>query len=87
MIDQKTKLIIANALNSEAGFKFAEFILRKLGAFERGFAENERLDLNNRIRREQALWLMDLIAVAVPEKYLEIHKNYAMEKGEVNNGK
>jgi hypothetical protein len=42
--------------------------------------EDTHKEYFNRGKREQALWFMDLIAQAAPEKYLQIHKEYAEQR-------
>lgn len=88
MFDEKTKLIIQNAAETPAGFELIKFLAKAMGAFNRGTNfDDTRREYFNKAKREQALWFMDLIAQYAPEQYLEIHREYAKEKGEQNNGK
>ena len=69
------KSIVSNVAEDEYGFKFIEILLDKLGAFERGCNfQNQQADIYNRGKREQGLWLLDLLKESNFNKFVEIEK-------------
>lgn len=73
--EEQINLIVKNVSNSDEGLKFIEILLDKLGAFERGFNfQNRDVEIANKSRREQGLWLLDLLQDSNFNKFIEIQK-------------
>lgn len=73
MEDKELRRIVNNVAVNPDGYKFLKVLLEKLGAFERGINyQDERMDFANRVKREQGLWLTDLMLKSNPEKYIKI---------------
>lgn len=73
--DEQIKLIVHNVAENDDGFEFLSILLEKLGAFERGFNfQNHEMEVYNRGKREQGLWLSDLIRDSNFNKYTELNK-------------
>ena len=73
--DDEIKNIIHNVAENEYGLKFIEILLDKLGAYERGCNfQNRDIDLYNRGKREQGLWLLDLLKECNFDKFTQIEK-------------
>lgn len=73
------RMTVKNVANSKDGLYFIEILLDKLGAFERGCNfQNRDLEVFNRGKREQGLWLLDLLLQSNFEKYVEIEKKRRM---------
>ena len=73
--DDEIKLIINNVAESKSGFEFLEILLEKLGAYDRGFNfQNHDIDMYNKAKREQGLWLLDLIRNSNFDKFVELQK-------------
>ena len=69
------KLTLKNVANDREGLNFIEILLDKLGAFERGCNfQNREIEMFNRGKREQGLWLLDLLIESNFEKFIEIQK-------------
>ena len=69
------ELIVKNIANTDAGLKFIEILLDRLGAFERGYNfQNPELEAFNKGRREQGLWLLDLLRDSNFNKFVEVQK-------------
>lgn len=65
MEEEKLIELIKAIISTDAGYKFFEILLEKLGAFERGCNfENLYLEYYNKGRREKGLWLLDLLEKA-----------------------
>lgn len=72
---EQINLIVKNVSNSDEGLKFIEILLEKLGAFERGFNfQNRDVEIANKSKREQGLWLLDLLQESNFNKFIEIQK-------------
>lgn len=77
-MDDEIKLIVQNVSNNESGYKFLKLMLKRLGAFERGVCfDDSRREFYNRGKREQGLWLLDLVRENSFEKYTEIEREAA----------
>ncbi len=77
-MNEEEKLIelIKEIINTQAGFKFFEILLAKLGAFERGCNfENIYNEYYNKGKREKGLWLLDLAEQADIEAINKIKIN------------
>lgn len=75
MTDDEIKQIVKNVLNTEAGFEFVDILLDKTGAFDRGCNfQNVQQEYFNRGKREQGLWLLDLVAESNFNKFTELNK-------------
>jgi len=75
MEDKELRRIVNNVAVNPDGYKFLKVLLERLGAFERGINfTNERMDFANRAKREQGLWLADLLQQANSDKYIQILK-------------
>lgn len=73
--EKDIKLIVENVSNTDEGLKFIDIILTKLGAFDRGCSfQNTNMEYYNRGKREQGLWLLDLLAESNFKKFTEIQK-------------
>ena len=73
--EDEIRLIVANVANNQEGFKFLNILLDKLGAFERGCNfQNHDIEMFNKGKREQGLWLLDLLRDSNFEKFIEIVK-------------
>ena len=73
--DKDIKLIVENVSNTEEGLKFIFILLTKFGAFERGCNfQNTNMEYYNRGKREQGLWLLDLLENSNFNKFNEIYK-------------
>lgn len=73
--DKQIELIVKNVSNSNDGMKFIEILLDKLGAFERGCNfQNSEMEYYNRGKREQGLWLLDLLRDNNFEKFTQLQK-------------
>ena len=73
--EDEIRLIVKNVSNTNEGFKFIDILLDKLGAFERGCKfDNSNMEYYNRGRKEQGLWLLDLLRDSNFEKLIEIEK-------------
>ena len=73
--DEQIKMTLKNVANKDEGLDFIEILLDKLGAFERGCNfQNHDLDVFNRGRREQGLWLLDLLKESNFQKFVEIEE-------------
>ena len=75
MTEDEIREIVKDVLNTPAGFKFAEILLDKLGAFERGTnVQNVYTEYFVKGKREQGLWLLDLIKDSNFNQFVEIMK-------------
>lgn len=75
LTEDEIKLIVSNVANNSDGFKFIQILLEKLGAFERGCKfDNTNMEYYNRGKREQGLWLLDLLGNSNINKLTEIEK-------------
>lgn len=73
--EEDIRLIVLNVSNNPEGFKFFDILLDKLGAFERGCKfDNSNMEYYNRGKKEQGLWLLDLLRDSNFDKYSEIVK-------------
>lgn len=73
--DDEIILTLRNVANDKEGLKFIEILLDKLGAFERGCNfQNHEVEMFNRGKREQGLWLLDLLTESNFEKFVELQK-------------
>lgn len=73
--DDDIKMTLKNVANDREGLNFIEILLDKLGAFERGCNfQNRDIEMFNRGKREQGLWLLDLLIESNFEKFIEIQK-------------
>ena len=73
--DDEIKLIVKNVANDNEGFKFIQILLDKFGAFDRGCKfDNSNMEYYNRGKREQGLWLLDLLGNSNFNKFIEIEK-------------
>lgn len=73
--DEQIQMTLKNVVKKEEGLCFIEILLDKLGAFERGCNfQNHDMEVFNRGRREQGLWLLDLLKQSDFEKFIEIEK-------------
>ncbi len=73
--EDEIRLIVKNVSNDIEGFKFLDILLDKLGAFERGCNfENSHLEYYNKGRKEQGLWLLDLLRDSNFEKFTKIYE-------------
>ena len=73
--DEQIKMTLKNVATKDEGLDFIEILLDKLGAFERGCNfQNHDLDVFNRGRREQGLWLLDLLKESKFQKFVEIEE-------------
>lgn len=73
--EEEIRLIVKNVLNNPEGFKFIDILIDRLGAFERGCKfDNSNMEYYNRGKKEQGLWLLDLLRDSDFEKYSEIVK-------------
>lgn len=73
--DEEIRLIVQNVANDSEGFKFLEILLDKLGAYERGAKfDNSNMEYFNRGKREQGLWLLDLLRDSNFEMYKKIEE-------------
>jgi len=78
--ENQIRMIINNVALSQDGLKFIEILIDKLGAFERGCKfDNSNMEYYNRGKREQGLWLLDLLRDSNFEKYCEIVKQRRIE--------
>lgn len=69
------QMIVKNVAQTEEGFKFIEILLDKFGAFERGYNfQNNEIEAFNKGRREQGLWLLDLLRDSHFNRFIEINK-------------
>ena len=75
MKDDEIKLIVNNVAVTNDGLNFIEILLEKLGAYDRGFNfQNHDMEVYNKAKREQGLWLLDLIMQSNFDKYIELMK-------------
>ena len=73
--EEQIKEIVCKTANNSDGLKFIEILLDKLGAYERGCNfQNHEIETFNKGRREQGLWLLDLLKDSNFEKFIEIEK-------------
>ena len=73
--EDEIRLIVKNVANNQEGFKFLNILLDRLGAFERGCNfQNHDIEMFNKGKREQGLWLLDLLRDSNFEKFIEIVK-------------
>jgi len=73
--DDEIKMTLKNVSNKEEGLIFIEILLDKLGAWERGCNfQNHDVDMFNRGKREQGLWLLDLLKQSNFKKFIEIEE-------------
>ncbi len=73
--EEEIRLIVNNVAVSLDGFKFIDILIDKLGAFDRGCKfDNANMEYYNRGKKEQGLWLLDLLRDSNFEKYCEIVK-------------
>lgn len=73
--DEHIQQIIKNVANHDAGLCFIEILLDKLGAYERGCNfQNHDIEVFNRGKREQGLWLLDLLKQSNFKKFIEIEE-------------
>ncbi|MDD3238230.1 MAG: hypothetical protein PHV37_09065 [Candidatus Gastranaerophilales bacterium] len=80
--DKELQIIVNNVAVDSDGYKFLCILLDHLGAFERGCnTENERKEFYSRGKREQGLWLLDLIAKSNIEIYTKIISERNNENG------
>lgn len=69
------KNIVKSVVQTDAGFKFIDILLDKLGAFERGCNfQNIEQEYYNKGRKEQGLWLLDLVRDSHFNQYIELEK-------------
>lgn len=77
--DKEMLQIVNNVAVDEDGYKFLQILLDKLGAFERGINfDNDRKEFYSKVKREQGLWLHDLIGrsnIDVLKKIIEERNN------------
>lgn len=72
---EQIKMIVQNVANTDEGLKFIEILIEKLGAYERGFNfQNRDVEIANKSRREQGLWLLDLLQDCNFNKFIEIQE-------------
>ena len=72
---EELMLIVSNVAGTPDGFKFIEILLDKLGAFERGAnLQNSELEAYNKGRREQGLWLLDLLRDSHFDRFTELQR-------------
>lgn len=75
MTEDEIKELVRNITNDDVGFEFICFLLNRLGAFDRGCNfQNIQQEYYNKGKREQGLWLLDLIAESNFNKFIEINK-------------
>lgn len=73
--EEQIRLIINNVAVNNDGFEFLYILLEKLGAFDRGMNfQNHDIEIYNKAKREQGLWLLDLLMISNFNKYSEIMK-------------
>ena len=73
--EEEIKMTLKNVSNTKEGLNFITILLDKLGAFERGCNfQNHDIEVFNRGKREQGLWLLDLLAQSNFDKFVEIQK-------------
>lgn len=78
--DEQIKMTLKNVSNNDEGLNFIEILLKKLGAFERGCNfQNHDIEMFNRGRREQGLWLLDLLKESNFKKFVEIEERRKKE--------
>ena len=78
---QELELIVKNVANTDAGMKCIEVLLDKLGAFERGYNfQNTEQEAFNKGRREQGLWLLDLLRDSNFNKFIEVEKKRSKQQ-------
>jgi len=78
--EDEIKMTFKNVSNNEEGLKFIEILLNKLGAYERGCNfQNHDMEVFNRGKREQGLWLLDLLKDSNFPKYIEIEERRRKE--------
>ena len=71
--EEQIKMTVKNVANNSEGVRFIEILLDKLGAYERGCNfNNHDIEVFNRGRREQGLWLLDLLKESNFNKFIEI---------------
>lgn len=86
MNDAEIKEIIKNVANNNVGFEFLKLMLDRLGAFEKGVNfKDMNLDMFNRGRREQGIWLLELIRESNFNKFIEIQKQRSNGKWTTQN--
>jgi len=73
--DDEIKMTLKNVANTDNGLCFIEILLDKLGAYERGCNfQNHDMEVFNRGRREQGLWLLDLLKESNFNKFIQIEE-------------
>ena len=73
--EEQIKETVCKIVESNDGLNFIEILLDKLGAWERGCNfQNRDMDTFNRGKREQGLWLLDLLKESSFDKFIEIEK-------------
>lgn len=78
--DDEIKMTLKNVSNKEEGLNFIEILLDRLGAWERGCNfQNREMEVFNRGKREQGLWLLDLLKESNFEKFIEIEQRRRKE--------
>ena len=78
--DDEIKMTVKNVSNNDEGLNFIEILIDKLGAYERGCNfQNHDMEVFNRGKREQGLWLLDLLKEANFKKFIEIEERRRKE--------
>jgi len=79
--DEQIKDIVKNVIQTPSGFEFIEILLDRLGAFERGCNfQNIEQEYFNKGKKEQGLWLLDLVRESHFNNFIEIQRKRRNEK-------
>lgn len=73
--------IVRNVAESDEGFKFIQILLEQFGAFDRSYNfENVQREYFNKGKKEQGLWLLDLLKESHFNRFCEVQKISIKEK-------